>query len=51
MHQSQEQFKCQNTIHTRNRSLTVAIFHRPSQTQHAVSCKGPHIWNGLPATL
>ena len=51
MHQSQEQFKCQHTIHTRNCSLTVPIFHRLSQAQHAVSFKGSHIWNSLPPTL
>ena len=51
MHQSQEQFMCQHTRNTRNRNLTVPIFHRLSQTQHAVSFKGPHVWNSLPTAL
>ena len=40
-----------HSVNTRNRQNLVPSFHRLSASQHAVSFKGPHLWNALPHSL
>ena len=48
MHKFLGSFQCRHSLNTRNRNLAVPSFHRLTLTQHAVSFRGPRIWNELP---
>ena len=45
---SEGKFRTMHQLNTRNRTLAFAPFHRLSTCQHAVSFRGPQIWNNLP---
>ena len=44
-------YRCTHGLNTRNSKLGVPKFHRLTQTQHAISFKGPHIWNSIPEEI
>ena len=46
-----DQFFVSHSINTRNRNLATPTYHRLTCTQHAVSYKGPTVWNSLPRSL
>ena len=51
IYKSGNQFMCTHNLNTRNRNQAVPFFHRLTLTQHAVTFKGPHIWNELPLSI
>ena len=50
-HISDDTFTIKHDRNTRNRNHAVPTFHRLTKSQHAVSYKGPTLWNRLPTFL
>ena len=44
-------FAASHNVNTRNNNLAVPLFHRLTACQHAVSIRGPKLWNSLPLYL
>ena len=51
MFNNRNSFLQTHSVNTRNRTNLVPSFHRLTASQHAVSFKGPHLWNALPHSL
>ena len=51
MYVNHGKYSCMHDMNTRNSKLAVPKFHRLTQTQHAISFKGPHIWNSIPGEI
>ena len=48
---SNNMYKIEHSVNTRNRHLASSKFHRLTLTRHGISYLGPSMWNKLPSEL